>query len=319
MNKSIKFTATFLDEISTDIPHQNWGLKEWDRDFEAMKAVGIDTVVMIRCGLERFLTYPSEVLMKEREAFRPPVDLMEMFLSLAEKHKMKFLPGTYVGQRDWGNEAIDYEKETDLDCRVAEEIWEKYGKHSSAFAGWYLAKEVACMKENIVGEFVRLGQFCKKISGNLPILISPGMLGRRAYLPTQPEYKLGMDFERHEHDWGQIFSMIRGAVDIVAFQDGHCDIDELPRALAINRRLADKHGLELWTNTESFDRDMPFRFPPIKWEKMRLKLEFARQAGIDKAITFEFSHFMSPNSFWATAGHLYNRYREYLREEGLLP
>ncbi len=59
MDKKIKFCATFLDEISTDIPHQNWGIKEWDRDFEAMKAIGIDTVVMIRCGLERFITYPS--------------------------------------------------------------------------------------------------------------------------------------------------------------------------------------------------------------------------------------------------------------------
>ena len=170
-------------------------------------------------------------------------------------------------------------------------------------------------KENIVTEFIKLGAFCKKISGNLPVMISPGMLGKHAWIPSDPEYWQGMNYERHERDWDLIMGLIKGSVDIVAFQDGHCDIDELPHALAINRRLADKHGLELWTNTESFDRDMPFRFPPVKWEKMRLKLEFARQAGIDKAITFEFSHFMSPNSFWLSAGHLYNRYREYLAEE----
>lgn len=28
----MKFKATFLDEISHDIPHQNWGVKEWDAD-----------------------------------------------------------------------------------------------------------------------------------------------------------------------------------------------------------------------------------------------------------------------------------------------
>lgn len=44
----IRLTATFLDEISDDIPHQNWGVEEWDRDFAAMKETGIDTVVMIR-------------------------------------------------------------------------------------------------------------------------------------------------------------------------------------------------------------------------------------------------------------------------------
>ena len=31
----------------------------------------------------------------------------------------------------------------------------------------------------------------------------------------------------------------------------------------------------------------------------------------DKAITFEFSHFMSPQSAYLQAGHLYDRYKEY--------
>ena len=44
----LQITGTFLDEISHDIPHQNWGLKEWDQDFQHMKRIGIDTVIMIR-------------------------------------------------------------------------------------------------------------------------------------------------------------------------------------------------------------------------------------------------------------------------------
>ena len=35
--KGMPIKATFLDEISWDIPHQNWGKKEWDQDFKAMK------------------------------------------------------------------------------------------------------------------------------------------------------------------------------------------------------------------------------------------------------------------------------------------
>ena len=43
---------------------------------------------------------------------------------------------------------------------------------------------------------------------------------------------------------------------------------------------------------------------------MLLKLEAARKAQLDKAITFEFSHFISPNSMYKSAGGLYDRYCE---------
>jgi hypothetical protein len=63
-----------------------------------------------------------------------------------------------------------------------------------------------------------------------------------------------------------------------------------------------------WSNVESFDRDMPFSFPPIDWRKMQWKLDFAEEAGVKKCITFEFSHFMSPNSMWLSAHNLYKMY-----------
>ena len=84
--RGLKITGTFLDEISHDIPHQNWGEREWDTDFGHMKAVGIDTVIMIRCGHRKFITYPSEYLMRTRGCYKPSVDLMDLFLRLAEKH-----------------------------------------------------------------------------------------------------------------------------------------------------------------------------------------------------------------------------------------
>ena len=64
-NNGLRITGTFLDEISHDIPHQNWGLKEWDQDFRYMKAMGIDTVIVIRCGYRKFITYPSAYLLKK--------------------------------------------------------------------------------------------------------------------------------------------------------------------------------------------------------------------------------------------------------------
>lgn len=117
--------------------------------------------------------------------------------------------------------------------------------------------------------------------------------------------------EQHEKEWGEIFDGIKDVVDACAFQDGHIDYDELDAFFAVNKKLADKYGMQCWTNAETFDRDMPIKFLPIKFDKLRLKLEAAKRAGFDKAITFEFSHFMSPQSAYLQAGHLYNRYREY--------
>lgn len=109
----------------------------------------------------------------------------------------------------------------------------------------------------------------------------------------------------------EIFAGISDVVDACAFQDGQIDYNELDAFFEVNKRLADKYGLKCWTNAESFDRDMPIKFFPIKFDKLRLKLEAAQRAGYDKAITFEFSHFMSPQSAYLQAGHLYNRYKEY--------
>ena len=43
--QGLKISGTFLDEISHDIPHQNWGEKEWDREYAYKKAIRIYTVI----------------------------------------------------------------------------------------------------------------------------------------------------------------------------------------------------------------------------------------------------------------------------------
>jgi len=131
-----------------------------------------------------------------------------------------------------------------------------------------------------------------------------------AYKETISRAK-GVSVSDHEREWTEILSGVKGAIDICAFQDGHIDYDELDDFFLVNKRMADKFGMKCWTNAESFDRDMPIRFLPIKFDKLRLKLEAAKRCGYDKAITFEFSHFMSPQSMYPSAGHLYDRYREY--------
>lgn len=306
----MKITGTFLDEISHDIPHQNWGRVEWERDFAAMKAIGIDTVILIRCGHKRWMTYPSAVLEREMGGHRPPLDLVKLFLELSEQYGMTFYFGLYDSGEFWINGRFD--REMELNRMVAEEAYARYGS-SSAWGGWYLSQEVSRRLAGITEIYASMGRFCKALSGGLPVMISPFIDGIKCadgFSKDLTRISTG-SLNAHERDWDAILSGIEGAVDTVAFQDGHCDYHELRDYLEINAALCRKHGMNCWTNCESFDRDMPIRFLPIKWEKMLLKLEAAKAAGLDKAITFEFSHFMSPNSCYLQAGNLYRRYCEH--------
>ncbi|MCW3092945.1 MAG: Tat pathway signal protein [Ferruginibacter sp.] len=314
----MKITGTFIDEISHDIPHQNWGYAEWNNDFKYMKAVGINTVIMIRSGYRRFITYPSKYLQKQYGCYYPPVDLVRLFLELADKHDMHFYFGLYDSGHYW--DTNDMQHEIDANRYVIDEVWKEYG-HYKSFKGWYLSMEVSRKTKGAVEAFRTLGLQCKQVSNGLPTLISPWIDGKKAVMAASSglSKEQSISIIEHEKEWSEIFDGITGAVDAVAFQDGHIDYHELNDFFAVNKQMADKFGLQCWTNAESFDRDMPIKFLPIKFEKLRLKLEAARKAGYDKAITFEFSHFMSPQSAYLQAGHLYNRYKDYVSQLGELP
>jgi hypothetical protein len=303
-------TGTFLDEISHDIPHQNWGPAEWEQDFVHMKNAGIDTVILIRSGYRSFLTYPSPYLLKHRTCFQPPIDLVELFCTLADRYQMKFYFGLYDSGHYW--DTGEMKEEIELNRFVIDEVWSRYGHHPS-FQGWYLSMEISRKTKGAIEAFHTLGKLCKEVSNGLPTFISPWIDGKKAVLAASGQLSKAdaVSLQEHEQEWNEIFQGIQGAVDAVAFQDGHIGYHELEDFFSINKKLADRYGLQCWTNAESFDRDMPIKFLPIKFEKLKLKLEAAARAGYDKAITFEFSHFMSPQSVYGAAHHLYNRYQEF--------
>ena len=308
----MRITGTFIDEISHDIPHQNWGKIEWEQDFIHMKGMGIDTVILIRSGYRKFITYPSAYLINNHNCYKPSVDLVELFLTLADKYEMKFYFGLYDSGVFW--DTGDLQVEIDANKFVVEEVWTKYG-HYKSFGGWYISTEISRKTKGAIQAFKTLGMQCKSISNGLPTLISPFIDGKKAIMAHSKDLSKSdaVSVKEHEQEWGEIFEGISGVIDAVAFQDGHVDYHELPAFFEVNKKLADRFGLECWTNVESFDRDMPIKFFPIKFDKMRLKLEAAAAAGYDKAITFEFSHFMSPQSAYLQAGHLYNRYLDYIK------
>ncbi|MDR1516505.1 MAG: DUF4434 domain-containing protein [Dysgonamonadaceae bacterium] len=309
-NNGLPITGTFLDEISHDIPHQNWGEKEWDQDFQHMKNIGIDTVIMIRSGYKKFITYPSKYL-TGKGCYMPSADLLGLYLRLAEKYGMKFYFGLYDSGHYWATGDMSHEIEDNK--YVIDEVWENYGAKYKSFQGWYISGEISRATKGAIDAFHAMGKQCKDVSSGLPTFISPWIDGKKAVKASGTDLTKAetVSVRQHEKEWNEIFDGIHDVVDACAFQDGHIDYDELDAFFAVNKKLADKYGMQCWTNAESLDRDMPIKFLPIKFDKLRMKLEAAKRAGYEKAITFEFSHFMSPQSAYLQAGHLYDRYKEY--------
>lgn len=295
----MKITGTFIDEISHDIPSANWGAEEWKRDFDVMKSIGIDTVILIRCGYKDRMTFNSSTL-KEYTSIRPVyIDLVELFLKESERCGMDFYFGLYDSGKYWHEGK--YQKEIDINLKIAEEVIAKYG-HNSAFKGWYASHELNSYHEGQMKLIADISCRLKELK-DVPVLMSPYVKGRMQFEdPIAPE--------EHEKQWDIIFSMLKDKVDIVAFQDGQVDFRELQEFTSINKRLADKYNITSWANIESFERGMPLDFLPIDWRNLKMKMDIATQAEISKLITFEFSHFMSPNSMYNSAHQLFKRYKD---------
>lgn len=153
-NNGLKITGTFLDEISHDIPHQNWGEKEWDLDFQHMKRIGIDTVIMIRSGYRKFITYPSKYLLG-KGCYMPSVDLVDMYLRLAEKYNMKFYFGLYDTGHYWDTRDMSWEVE--YNKYVIDEVWNTYGEKYKSFGGWYISTEISRNTKGAIGAFHTMG------------------------------------------------------------------------------------------------------------------------------------------------------------------
>ena len=296
-------SGTFLDEITYDIPPHNWGPEEWREEFRTMAEAGIDTLIVIRSGLRDMAVFPSETL-----GVRDVPDLLQFFLNEAHRNRLQLFIGSYdSGTLDyrWTNWRHDLE----VNLPFVEEIERRYGGHP-AFAGWYMANETVQPSRNAEELYARVTARMKELSPKRPVLISPGY----------PSYVNRRDSAAVRHakfidGWDAILHRAE-AVDICAFQDGSCayanDDDqtfELDRYLDETRQLCQTHGVRLWQNIETFSWKFPIKFPVIDWRYLQRKMRIAEKHA-EKLITFEFSHFMSPNSIFPSARHLYRRYRE---------
>lgn len=303
----VQLTGTFLDEITHDIPSQNWGPDDWAADFAAMKDAGIDTVILIRAGYRKKVTFDSAVLAERVGTLPAYGDLVDLYLSLAEQHGMTFVFGTYDAGIYW--DGGDYAQEAAINKPFCEEVVRRYG-HRRAFGGWYISHEISTYNPAMMSVYEDLSAHLRRLK-DLPVLMSPFIKGVKQFGDD------ALTLDQHAAEWEETFRRLAGHVDIVAFQDGNVPLGDLPAYLAVNRDLASKFGLRSWSNVESFGRDAHIKFPPIDIRHLRYKMEQAAAAGMEKLITFEWSHFMSPHAtVFPSARTLHARYMDWLSEQG---
>jgi hypothetical protein len=299
--KFIPLSGTFIDGIASDIPANNWTRAIWKKELREQKAMGIDTLIIIRIGYDDVSIYDSPVL---KCTLFNSYDLLAMILEEAELLDMKVFMGLFDSGKYWLKN--DWRGEVDLNKRLMDELEERYLKYKS-FHGWYISHEgdIKFHQEKV---WKPLAQKMRQDTPDKPIMISP------RYAGCKYEPRFAVTPELHAQHFEYLYGEMEGLLDIAAFMDGHVNFDELPDFMAATKEVSDRFGIKFWSNLETFDRDMRWKFPPIEWMKLRYKIDVV-QPYVEKLITFEAPHFLSPNSQYMSARNLYRRYMEYIGKE----
>lgn len=300
MHKFKAITGTFVDGLATDVPSNNWNFEQWGRQFDNFKESGFDTVIIIRIGWNDSAMYKSEVM---KTTLYEDDDLIEIMLRAAERAGINLYIGLYDTHKYW--RVNDWENEVAVNRELIHEINERYSKFP-AFKGWYMSHE-GSMHFHQTKIWKPLVQEIKKFDTKRPILVSPRYHGRK----FSPDFPISPAI--HARHFDHILTEMEGLIDAYAFMDGHVDFSDLESFVKSTAEVFAKHEIAFWSNLETFDRDMPWKFPPIEWMKLRHKLEIV-QPYVEKIITFEAPHFLSPYSMFPSAGNLYKRYIDYIQK-----
>lgn len=292
---SFPITATFIDEITYDIPSSNWTFEQWSRDLDYMQSVGIDTLVFIRAGYGQRTIFPSDYFGTKYED-----DLLGFILDEAEKRNMKVMVGLYLSTISWHDG--DAKTEIELNRHFLNEIWAKYGDRP-ALNGWYIPQETCYDVFNITEVMGGISYLCKEKAPDLPVLISPFFAAEEPHNFT---------VERHVEEWNSILDRCGENIDICAFQDGTVSLPRMRDYYVATKKLCNEHNIAHWVNTETFERDVRQMYYPIPFTVLKHKLELHKEYA-EKIMTFEFSHFLSPQSIYPSAKNLFNRYKEFYK------
>ncbi|MBR7132269.1 MAG: DUF4434 domain-containing protein [Clostridia bacterium] len=295
VKKAGPITGTFIDEITYDIPSSNWSFEQWRQDLDNMQEIGIDTLVFIRGGFGGKTIYPSKVF-----GTLHTDDLADFILREASDRGMDVFFGLYTSNLTWNDG--DAGTEIFKNKFFIDEVWERYG-HYPSFKGWYIPQEVDCDRLNICDVMKGLSGLCKDKAPDKQVLISP-------FFKSHIDYPDGRSPRSTYEEWDRIFDYAGKDIDICAFQDGTAPLHLMDEYYGLMQKLCNKYDIKQWVNAETFERDVRCMYYPIPFSVLKERLEHHKKYS-EKIITFEFSHFLSPQSIYPSARNLNNLYKNY--------
>lgn len=313
--KLTPITGTFVSPMLGDTGINNYGLEEWETDFKLMRAIGIDTVIVISCETERGGQRFSAMDPRSTTWPEDP-DLLSMFFRLSEKYGMKLYLGGTLGITNL--HLGEWRKEVHENEIFYGKMLSRFG-HYSCFQGLYVSLEALPWHFNFFDVMIGVIEAMRRLAPEKKTLISP------SFFPLTGNMGSRYSLEEFKRVWGSgFFEKVAGKLDYCAPQDtfsapeccyGKPVISNLEAWYAGTRTMLEDNGVRLWANIETFQRPYAFTanfseyYRQIDYRSLYMKLQAASPYA-EKLITFEFTSCISPNSEWGSSARLFDRYLE---------
>ena len=320
-NVEIKpITGTFVNMLISDTGICNAGLKEWEQDFQMMKAIGMDHLFIIRTECEQngiclSAEDPRSTTWEEDE------NLLDMVFRLGDKYDMTvFLGGpqgiTNLHMGDW-------HKEVDDNKRYYDRTVAKYAHHK-CFKGLYVTLEALPWHFNFLDICTEVLKYMRANYPQMKTFMSPGFRSLCGDMQTYLNPEQWVDI------YGRYFyERIAGMLDYCAPQDGiaapacyYGEIQDngLKKWYTTVGKLFKECGIEMWSNVETFQRPFPGHGEPAgvfrqgDYRTLYMKLAEASPL-VERIITYEFFSCMSPNTEWGSSRRYLSRYLEMIGKD----
>ena len=311
----LPITGTFVNMLIPDTGITNNGLKDWEKDFQFLKAIGMDHLFVIRTEFEQ----GGQKLSAEdprSTTWKEDACLLDMVFRLADKYGMTLYLGGPVSITNL--HMGDWKKEIDDTKRYYDRTIAKYADHP-CFKGLYVSLEALPWHFNFFDICAEVLEYMKANYPEKKTFMSPsftGVMGNMSQRYTPDQW---MDI------YGRYFyEKIAGKLDYCAPQDtiaipacelGVIQDNGLTEWYSKARDLFTRCGIELWTNIETFQRPFPGHGEPsgvfrqVDYRTLYMKLSQASPF-VKKVITYDYFSCISPNSEWGSSRRLLARYLE---------
>lgn len=249
-----------------------WTFEQWEREFQAMKAIGMRAIIIQHIVHEQTAFYCSKLF----PLFQPfgTDDPLMTLLSLADKYGFS----VWIG--------LDASSDVKRNIDIAHEVRKQYDKFWRVIEGWYVFGAYGEIinapppNDPIVQAYAQVIPELKRIAPS-PVMIAPA-------------FTLDVTPEQLAQGWEQLFKIFRP--DVMAIQDGvGCGRNLTPKNIRhyfeVLKFVCNRNKVRLWSDLEIFD--IPIGWLPAPIDRITAQFASIRDL-VERIVIFEFNHYLSP-------------------------